>query len=102
MLETGKQHIKDMVNMNLQLYIDGGKVVRPDIISHSKERPMINAIAETYDMQHEKDLQELLQCKSHLTGSPKVNRWSYIREMHRNCAGLSSKTWILSHRPDVK
>jgi len=88
MLKTGQQYVQDMVNMNFQLCIDGGKVVRPDVINHSKVRPMINAIAETYDMQHEKDLQELLQCKSHLTGSPKMNRCSHTREMHRNCAGL--------------
>lgn len=77
MLKAGKQYIQDMVNMNFQLYIDGGKVAGADVINHPKVRPMINAIAETYDMQHEKDLQEILQCKSHLTGDI-ISRWTHV------------------------
>ena len=76
-MKTGKQYIKDMENMNFELYIDGGKVSGADVINHPKVRPMVNAIAETYDMQHEKDLQEQLLCKSHLTGDI-ISRWTHV------------------------
>ncbi len=76
-MKTGNDYIQDMIDMNFELYIDGKKISGADVVNHPQVRPMINAVAETYDMQHEKDLQEHLLCRSHLTGDI-ISRWAHV------------------------
>ena len=76
-LKTGEEYIQDMIDMNFELYIDGGKISGKSVVNHSQVRPMINAIAATYDMQHEEKLKKFLLCKSHLTGET-ISRWSHV------------------------
>lgn len=76
-MKTGKEYIQDMIDMNFELYIDGGKISGSEVINHPQVRPMVNAIAETYDMQHEENLQQYLLCTSHLTGET-ISRWAHI------------------------
>jgi 4-hydroxybutyryl-CoA dehydratase/vinylacetyl-CoA-Delta-isomerase len=76
-LKTGEEYIQDMIDMNFELYIDGDKVSGKAVVNHPQVRPMINALAETYNMEHEEKLKDLLLCKSHLTGET-ISRWTHV------------------------
>ena len=76
-LKTGNEYIQDMIDMNFELYIDGGKISGEDVVNHPQVRPMINSIATTYDMQNEKKHEEFFLCKSHLTGET-ISRWTHV------------------------
>lgn len=76
-LKTGEEYVQDMIDMNFELYIDGEKISGKSVVDHPQVKPMINAIAETYNMQHEEKLKDLLLCKSHLTGE-KISRWTHV------------------------
>jgi 4-hydroxybutyryl-CoA dehydratase/vinylacetyl-CoA-Delta-isomerase len=76
-MKTGKEYIQDMIDMDFNLYIDGTKITGADVVNHPKVRPMINAVAATYDMQNEKGLSDALLTESHLTGDT-ISRWSHV------------------------
>ena len=67
-MKTGQQYIENMIAMDFELYVDGTKIRGAEVVDHPLVRPMINAVAATYDMQHEEKLQEQLLCESSLTG----------------------------------
>ncbi|MEM2134355.1 MAG: 4-hydroxyphenylacetate 3-hydroxylase N-terminal domain-containing protein [Candidatus Freyarchaeota archaeon] len=78
-LKTGEEYIQDMIDMNFELYIDGGKISGKSVVNHPKVKPMIRAIAETYDMQHEEKLKDFLLTKSHFTGET-ISRWTHVAQ----------------------
>ena len=74
-LKTAKEYVESLRRLKLDLYMFGEKV--ENWVDNPVIRPSINAVAMTYKVAHEPELEELASTESMLTGE-KVNRFASL------------------------
>lgn len=90
-LMTSKEYTESLRSMKHVLYIMGEKVER--MWDHPLMKPVINAIALTYDLALDPALKGRNTAISHLTGK-EVNRFNHV---HRNAEDLMNKALMLHY-----
>ncbi len=76
-MKTQEEYIASLRPLNLEIYLLGERVKNP--VDHPMIRPSLNSVAMSYALAQEKEHQELMGTKSHLTGKP-INRFTAIHQ----------------------
>lgn len=74
-MKTGKEYLQSIEEMSFELYIDGSKI--SNALEHPSVRAAANAVAATYDLVHEPELQDTIITTSHLTGEA-ITRFQHV------------------------
>jgi len=74
-MKTGKEYLQSIKEMSFELYIDGSKI--SNALEHPSVRAAANAVAATYDLAHEPELQDMIITTSHLTGEA-ITRFQHV------------------------
>ncbi len=67
-MRTGSEYLQSIREMNLPLYIDGGKV--DNALDHPAVRAAAEAVAFTFDLVSDERCRDMMTRTSHLTGEP--------------------------------
>ena len=74
-MKTGKEYLQSIEEMSFELYIDGSKI--SNALEHPSVRAAANAVAATYDLAYEPELQDMIITTSHLTGEA-ITRFQHV------------------------
>jgi 4-hydroxybutyryl-CoA dehydratase/vinylacetyl-CoA-Delta-isomerase len=72
---TGDQYVESIKKMNMQIYMFGEKI--SSAADHPILRPSLNSVKATYDLAQQKEYEDLMTVKSHISGK-KINRFAHI------------------------
>ena len=76
-MKTSEEYINSLKGLDRDIYLFGEKLEDP--INHPIIRPSLNAVAETYDLAHDPDHQELGTATSSISGEP-INRFTHLHQ----------------------
>ena len=73
-LKTVNQYLESLRELSPVVYVAGEKV---DVLTHPNLKPVVNAVAKTYELAQNPKYEAIMTAKSHLTGE-KINRFNHI------------------------
>ncbi len=76
-MKTGKEYLESIKEMSFELYIDGSKI--SNALEHPSVKAAANAVAATYDLAYEPELQDTIITTSHLTGDT-ITRFQHVSQ----------------------
>jgi len=74
-LKTPQQYVDSIEKLKPKVFIAGERV--ENIVEHPNIKPVINAVAKTYEMALDPRYEDFGMATSHLTGE-KISRWSHV------------------------
>jgi 4-hydroxybutyryl-CoA dehydratase/vinylacetyl-CoA-Delta-isomerase len=77
MLMNAAQYEESLRKLNLKVYMFGQRVT--NVVDDPIIRPSMNAVAQTYELAHQPEHEDLVTAVSHLTGK-KINRFTHIHQ----------------------
>ncbi len=80
------QYEESLRKLNLKVYMFGQRVT--NVVDDPIIRPSMNAVAQTYELAHKPEHEDIMTAVSHLTGK-KINRFTHI---HQNVTDLVKKS----------
>jgi len=86
MMMNAVQYEESLRKLNLKVYMFGQRVT--NVVDDPIIRPSMNAVAQTYELAHKPEHEDIMTAVSHLTGK-KINRFTHI---HQNVTDLVKKS----------
>ena len=74
---NAEQYEASLRKLNLNVFMFGEKVT--NVVDHPIIRPSMKAVAQTYEMAHKPEFEDLMTATSHLSGK-KINRFTHIHQ----------------------
>ena len=88
-MKTGAEYMEALKRLSPNVYFQGKRIRQ--VVGHPLIQPHINAAAETYEMAHMPEYEDLLTATSHLSGK-RINRFTHI---HQSTNDLIQKVRML-------
>ncbi len=85
-LKTAQEYEESLRKLNLAVYMFGKRV--ENVVDHPIIRPSMAAVAQTYELAHRPEHEDIMTATSHLTGE-KINRFTHV---HQNVTDLVKKS----------
>ncbi|HMA86145.1 MAG TPA: 4-hydroxyphenylacetate 3-hydroxylase family protein [Desulfosalsimonadaceae bacterium] len=85
-LKTAQEYEESLRKLNLVVYMFGKRV--ENVVDHPIIRPSMAAVAQTYELAHRPEHEDIMTATSHLTGE-KINRFTHV---HQNVTDLVKKS----------
>ena len=76
-MKTSEEYVNSLRELDRTIYLFGEKLENP--LDHPIVKPSLNAVAQTYDIAHDPDHQELGTATSSITGEP-INRFTHLHQ----------------------
>jgi 4-hydroxybutyryl-CoA dehydratase/vinylacetyl-CoA-Delta-isomerase len=74
---TAKQYEERLKALNLEVYMFGRRI--SNVVEHPIIRPSMKAVAQTYELAHHPEHEEIMTARSHLNGE-KISRFTHIHQ----------------------